>query len=32
VLRKAEHGHGHSRELNREWIAQADAGLKQMET
>jgi hypothetical protein len=32
VLRNAEHGHAHSRELNREWIAQAHAGLKQMET
>ena len=31
VLRNAEHGHVHSRELNREWIAQAKAGLKQME-
>jgi hypothetical protein len=32
VLRNAEHGHVHSRELNREWIAQASAGLKQMGT
>jgi hypothetical protein len=31
VLRNAEHGPVHSRELNREWIAQAQAGLKQME-
>jgi hypothetical protein len=32
VLKNAEHGHVHSRELNREWIAQARAGLKRMET
>ena len=32
VLRNAEHGHIHSRELNREWISRAQAGLKQMES
>ena len=30
VLRNAEHGHHHSRELNREWIDAAKAGLKQL--
>ena len=30
VLVNAEHGHYHSRELNREWIAQARAELKRM--
>jgi len=32
MAKNAEHGHVHSRELNREWIAQARAGLKRMET
>lgn len=31
VLRNAEHGHVHSRELNHEWITRARAGLKQMD-
>src|SRR3982750_1798854 len=31
VLRNAEHGHAHSRELNHEWITQARAGLRQMD-
>ena len=31
VLRNAEHGHVHSRELNHDWITQARAGLKQMD-
>ena len=30
VLRNADHGHHHSRELNREWIDAAKAGLKQL--
>ena len=30
VLRNAEHGHATSRELNREWIERARAGLKQI--
>jgi hypothetical protein len=32
VLRDAERGHYHSRELNREWIAQSKAELKRMDT
>ena len=31
VLRDAERGHFHSRELNREWIAQSKAELKRMD-